>query len=232
MIDMISIYNFPRYCITDDFHIYDTLNKTILNEYISNTGHLFVSLVDGNKRTSRFVHRLVYEAYFGEIEYGYDIHHIDKNKTNNSIDNLVKMRHEDHARFHNEPYMDVLTNCAYCGKEFVWTAKSQRYFFSNKRRRNCCLPFCSRTCVGKYGKSRQVYNKSDKYSYIDIVITYGCTKDTLKFYEASNILQSVFGLTKYRANENIKKVLDGKENSIGVLRLDILRMVVLHNLYR
>ncbi len=34
------------------------------------------------------VHRLVYETFFGEIEKGNEINHLDKNKKNNRIDNL------------------------------------------------------------------------------------------------------------------------------------------------
>lgn len=34
-------------------------------------------------------HRFIYECFFGEIEEGMCIHHIDHNKTNNELDNLM-----------------------------------------------------------------------------------------------------------------------------------------------
>src|SRR3990172_331546 len=43
-------------------------------------------------------HRLVFEAYFGKIPDGYDIHHIDGDTYNNKIENLECLSHSDHAR--------------------------------------------------------------------------------------------------------------------------------------
>lgn len=34
-------------------------------------------------------HRFIYECFFGEIEEGMCVHHIDHNKTNNELDNLM-----------------------------------------------------------------------------------------------------------------------------------------------
>ena len=45
-------------------------------------------------------HRWVWMNYYGPIPKGYHVHHIDEDKTNNSIDNLSLMKHQDHARFH------------------------------------------------------------------------------------------------------------------------------------
>src|SRR5699024_1052252 len=50
-------------------------------------------------KTERFlVHRLVYESYYGEIKNGLQVHHIDENKLNNSINNLmlVTQRENNH----------------------------------------------------------------------------------------------------------------------------------------
>lgn len=49
-----------------------------------------------NQQTLR-VHRLVYEAFVGEIPKGYHIHHKDGNKQNNRFDNLELLHPSDHA---------------------------------------------------------------------------------------------------------------------------------------
>ena len=49
----------------------------------------------------KFVHRLIWEAFYGkEIPEGYDIHHADNNKLNNAIQNLQCVEHSKHAAFH------------------------------------------------------------------------------------------------------------------------------------
>src|SRR5699024_10793216 len=50
-------------------------------------------------KTKRFlVHRLVYESYYGEIPKGLQVHHMDENKQNNSINKLklVTQRENNH----------------------------------------------------------------------------------------------------------------------------------------
>ena len=42
-------------------------------------------------------HKLVYEAHYGKIEDGYDIHHLDNDPQNNVYTNLEKLSHSEHA---------------------------------------------------------------------------------------------------------------------------------------
>lgn len=58
-------------------------------------------VITGGKYRGKRLHRLVYEDYYNiEIPDDYDIHHIDEDKSNNSIDNLVLMTHEEHTILH------------------------------------------------------------------------------------------------------------------------------------
>lgn len=58
-------------------------------------------VITGGKYRGKRLHRLIYEDYYNiKIPDDYDIHHIDENKSNNDIDNLVLMTHEEHTILH------------------------------------------------------------------------------------------------------------------------------------
>lgn len=47
------------------------------------------------------VHRLIYETYVGDIPKGCVLHHINENKLDNRIENLICMTREEHIAHHN-----------------------------------------------------------------------------------------------------------------------------------
>lgn len=51
-------------------------------------GYLFVCLCKEGKRKDFYVHRLVVEAFIGEIPKGLVVNHKDENPSNNNVDNL------------------------------------------------------------------------------------------------------------------------------------------------
>lgn len=88
------------------------------------------------------------------------VHHIDGNPLNNNLDNLEIKLIGEHQREHNpRKYFDRLAVCQWCGNEFYWTAAQQSRFYRNKNRRQAkhktANPFCSKKCVGEYGKHIQ-----------------------------------------------------------------------------
>src|SRR5699024_10471898 len=64
----------------------------------NSAGYGRVTLSKSGKTKRYFVHRLVYESYYGEIPNEMQVHHIDENKQNNSIQNLklVTQRENNH----------------------------------------------------------------------------------------------------------------------------------------
>lgn len=50
---------------------------------------------------AKLEHILVWESIYGEIPNGYQIHHIDGNKLNNSIENLQLVTPLEHKRLHS-----------------------------------------------------------------------------------------------------------------------------------
>lgn len=67
----------------------------------------------------QWLHRVVWEKHFGLIPEGYEIHHRDTDKTNNSPENLLCLTPSEHAQLHN-PYQAIAPKtCRQCGATFV-----------------------------------------------------------------------------------------------------------------
>lgn len=64
--------------------------------------YLLVDLWNEKKRDVRSVHVLVYEAFVGKIKEGMVIHHKDRNRFNNDVENLIIMGVVEHAKWHAE----------------------------------------------------------------------------------------------------------------------------------
>lgn len=68
------------------------MNINSIKTYVGRDGYL--------KTGNTSFHRVVWEHHFGKIPKGYEIHHIDKNKKNNSIDNLMLVTPFEHKKIH------------------------------------------------------------------------------------------------------------------------------------
>lgn len=49
-------------------------------------------------------YRKKYKRKYGELRLGFEIHHIDGDRDNNDIENLVEIPPELHSRYHNSEY--------------------------------------------------------------------------------------------------------------------------------
>ncbi len=94
---MRTILNFPNYMITVDGRIWSKLRQgsgcSLSGRWkklrLAHNGYLRVVLSHKGRKKNLPVHRLVLEAYLGPRPLGRECHHLDSNKTNNSIKNLV-----------------------------------------------------------------------------------------------------------------------------------------------
>ena len=66
----------------------------------------------------RLAHHVIWEAANGPIPKGYEIHHIDHDKSNNDLDNLLCLSKSDHQKTHS-PHFAKLNGhwvriCKFC----------------------------------------------------------------------------------------------------------------------
>jgi len=83
------------YQITNTGNIKSVKRGHLLKNRIGKTGYYSVMLYKNGKPKAKRVHRAVWEAFIGIIPDGFEIDHIDGDKTNNSIDNLRCVTHKD-----------------------------------------------------------------------------------------------------------------------------------------
>lgn len=85
-----------------------------------------------------------------------DVHHIDENPLNNSVDNLEVRNHGEHQREHSTKYTDKTEICEVCGKSFIWTSKRQSRYYADLKRGKHRIKTCSKSCSSLYGRLEQL----------------------------------------------------------------------------
>lgn len=137
-----------------------------MNIYIGKDNRTRVAIKDqtGKYHIKSYPRILMEEKLGRPLEPYEDVHHIDGNPLNNDINNLQIILHGEHQKQHSQKYFDKMMTCPICGKEFLWTALQQRYFYSQSKRRDGSKrikePFCSKRCVGIYGRQEQIRRNS------------------------------------------------------------------------
>lgn len=96
-----KLNNFSNYEIDIDNGTIFSYKSNSTIGHLNNDGYMCTTIYDdmGERKTVRH-HRLIWEVANGEIPYGYDIHHIDENRSNNSISNLLLVESSTHKHNH------------------------------------------------------------------------------------------------------------------------------------
>lgn len=104
------------------------------NIYTCKDGRMRVYLKDINQVMS--YPKFLMEQMLGrKLMPNEQVHHKDGNPTNNELDNLEIRLLGEHQKEHSTKYYDKTEICAWCGKEFIWTAKQQWNFYRNQSRK-------------------------------------------------------------------------------------------------
>lgn len=94
------IPNASNYAADKDGNIYSLKKRRKLTPCSAGwSGYKQVKIVmDDGRSVCKTVHRLVYTAWHGEVPKGLEIHHVDEEKSNNSLANLQAISHKANCR--------------------------------------------------------------------------------------------------------------------------------------
>jgi len=98
-----AIVGFPHYSVTNLGRVFDcrTGRAEELKGSLNQKGYRQVSLkVKGKHHVTKLVHRLVAEAFIPNPDKLKHIHHLDEDKTNNDVSNLVWISPKAHDKLH------------------------------------------------------------------------------------------------------------------------------------
>ena len=98
---LLDIENFPNYKVdTNNWLIYSLNILKHLKLQINKKGYYTVTLCHNGKSHSFPLHIIIYKTVYGKIPKGYQIHHIDYDKTNNNPSNLMLIDPSKHLSLH------------------------------------------------------------------------------------------------------------------------------------
>ena len=98
-----EINGFPKYYVSNHGRIYSTKSKRFIGSINKKIGYKTVSLSEGKKTTTTYIHALVMEHFGNEKPNDeFEIDHEDKNKLNNNVDNLRWLSHQENLLNRNE----------------------------------------------------------------------------------------------------------------------------------
>jgi len=82
------IEEFPDYSVNENGEVYSHISERILKPSKTKKGYLRICLYKDGKVKKFYVHRLVAKAFLLNLENKPEVDHIDRDKTNNNINNL------------------------------------------------------------------------------------------------------------------------------------------------
>jgi len=112
-----------------------------------------------NIETNKWVHRELYEINFGKIPALYEVHHIDKNPSNNNLENLIAIPKEFHLQLHELDKMGIILK----NKNDVSIALA--FYLRGKRNNNLDKLLKATKNVSEYKEKKDKKNKLKKIHY-------------------------------------------------------------------
>ena len=157
--------DFDKYDVLEDGRIWSYSHKKFLKPCTMKDGYQLVWLYDNyGKRKGYLLHRVVWESVTGEpIPSGYEINHIDEDKTNNKKSNLNILTPKENLNWgtRNERSSKALTNNPKLSKsvgafkdgKLVMTFQSTQE--ANRQGYNrSAVSYCCRNCYNRPGNNK------------------------------------------------------------------------------
>lgn len=132
----------------------------LINTYVCPDGRVRAYCKDekGKHKVVSYPRILMEEKLGRPLKPNEDVHHKDGNMQNNDISNLEVVLHGLHQHLYHSPqkYFDKMAICDVCGKEFLWTAKRQQWYYTDLKRGHKRVISCSRSCSSLLGRLEQL----------------------------------------------------------------------------
>lgn len=165
-----------------------TQKPRVIAQYKKKNGYLSLHLSADNSFKNAYAHRLVVEAFIGAIGEGKEVNHLDKNKTNNRVENLEICSRKENMAYSKEDIFEAqakrvyrYTLDGYFDKEYRSLIEASK---DNKVNPSCIV----RACKGGRNLTNNHYFRYDKCDKIDIppkkykeVIATNTDGDTIEF---------------------------------------------------
>ncbi len=135
---------------TTDNLIMELFKHRKYGPYTRKDNRKFVVLVfeDGSKYTvlnSRYTMMKHYNRFLSPDE---DVHHINGDITDDSLQNLEIINNKKHTKNHQTKYKDIDVICVNCKVTFTMSTQQVSDFINNFKRKESVGPCCSRKCAG------------------------------------------------------------------------------------
>lgn len=123
-----------------------TRKSKMLSPYIDKDGYRKFGLRGRGKRRNKFIHRMVVEAFVGEIPEGMLVCHNDGNPANNNVVNLRIGDHSDNALDMRKHGTNPQVNRERCSRGHLLEPWNCVEYDKKKRKRNC------KACMRAHGR--------------------------------------------------------------------------------
>ena len=125
----------------------------VLGPYTHNTGALkgrkFVIVFRNGKKTQTLYSRFKMQCHLDkELPKNQTVDHIDRDPTNDSLDNLRVIDRRTHASIDARRVKEVEFVCPMCNESFCTTNLQD---VRGNRKKGKAGPFCGKSCAGRYG---------------------------------------------------------------------------------
>lgn len=164
----------------------------LLTQKFTNDGYAYVSIKSNTgNQCNRYVHRILAQAFIKpDLDNSYEVHHKDRNPSNNSISNLQPMLRYEHKLEHLQKY-PLTKFCEVCGKEFT-------PYKTKRLRAHVCSPECKHKLDILHAEKRKRK-----------IVQYTKNLEFVKIWDSARDVQNTFGF----AESNINKCCNDKVKS-------------------